>query len=106
MPDGEAPARFTAQPAAVQATVTYRRPAAGDGGTECPYYLCCQDALVAEVLPYPVTSGGEFAARLLVGAALGRGKREARPARSRRAPDSIPSGKPCSARGLDGTACR
>ncbi len=61
MPDGEAPARFTAQPAGgtghgdLIAGLLL-----GDDGTECPYYLCCQDALVAEVLPYPVTAGGEF----------------------------------------------
>ena len=61
MPDGEAPARFSAQPAGgtghgdLIAGLLL-----GDGGTECRYYLCCQDGLVAEVLPYPVTAGGEF----------------------------------------------
>jgi hypothetical protein len=63
LPAGEAPARFSAQPAAgtghgdLIAGLLL-----GDGGTQCHYYLCCQDALVAEVLPYPVTAGGEFLA--------------------------------------------
>jgi hypothetical protein len=63
LPDGEAPARFSAQPAGgtghgdLIAGLLL-----GDDGTECPYYLCCQDRLVAEVLPYPVTAGGEFLA--------------------------------------------
>ncbi len=63
LPAGEAPARFSAHPAvgtghgALIAGLLL-----GDGGTECHYFLCCQDALVAEVLPYPVTAGGEFLA--------------------------------------------
>ncbi len=63
LPAGEAPARFSAQPAVgtghgdLIAGLLL-----GDGGTECHYFLCCQDALVAEVLPYPVTAGGEFLA--------------------------------------------
>jgi hypothetical protein len=63
LPAGEAPARFSAQPAGgtghgdLIAGLLL-----GDGGTQCHYYLCCQDALVAEVLPYPVTAGGEFLA--------------------------------------------
>jgi hypothetical protein len=61
LPAGEAPAQFSAQPAGgtghgdLIAGLLL-----GDGGTQCHYYLCCQDALVAEVLPYPVTAGGEF----------------------------------------------
>ncbi len=61
MPSGEAPARFSAQPAGSTAG---RDLVAGllfgDDGTECSYYLCCQDGLVAEVLPCPVTASGEF----------------------------------------------
>ena len=63
LPAGEAPARFSAQPAdrsghgdLIAGLLL------GDGGTQCHYYLCCQDGLVAEVLPYPVTAGGEFLA--------------------------------------------
>ena len=61
LPPGEEPAQFSAQPAGgtghgdLIAGLLL-----GDGGTQCHYYLCCQDALVAEVLPYPVTAGGEF----------------------------------------------
>ena len=63
LPAGEAPARFSAQPAGgtghgdlIGGLLL------GDGGTQCHYYLCCQDGLVTEVLPCPVTAGGEFLA--------------------------------------------
>jgi hypothetical protein len=61
MPRGEAPVRFSAQPAGG----TYGGDLIaglliGDEGTECTYYLSCQDGLVAEVLPYQVTPAGEF----------------------------------------------
>jgi len=63
LPAGEAPARFSAQPAGAAG---YGDLIAGlllgDGGTQCHYCLCCQDALVVEVLPCPVTAGGEFLA--------------------------------------------
>jgi hypothetical protein len=63
LPAGEAPARFSAQPAGSTGHGDLIAGLLlGDGGTECRYYLCCQDALVAEVLPYPVTAGGEFLA--------------------------------------------
>ena len=63
LPAGEAPARFSAQPAgAAGSGDLIAGLLLGDGGTQCHYYLCCQDALVVEVLPYPVTAGGEFLA--------------------------------------------
>ena len=61
LPPGEEPAQFSAQPAGgtghgdLIAGLLL-----GDGGTQCHYYLSCQDGLVGEVLPYPVTAGGEF----------------------------------------------
>jgi hypothetical protein len=61
MPGGEGPARFSAQPAGgAYGGGLIAGLLLGDNGTECPYYLCCQDGLVAEVLPYPVAADGEF----------------------------------------------
>ena len=61
LPDGEVPDRFSAQPAGGMGHGDLIAGLLlGDDGTECRYYLCCQDGLVAEVLPYPVTAGGEF----------------------------------------------
>ncbi|HYZ52536.1 MAG TPA: hypothetical protein VE733_03375 [Streptosporangiaceae bacterium] len=61
MPAGEAPVRFTAQPAdGTSGGDVIAGVLIGDEGTERAYYLSCHDRQVAEVLPCAVTAGGEF----------------------------------------------